>query len=122
MKTIKSGLARFFAGLFLLPMLLLIVGGLQTQASAHNAHPGMASLDKSDCLSLCTNRLNSPEAVLSSSEEEKDKEPKPPSLEQYYLQFAVPASTDLRIGNINHFINPKWQPPDLYKLFENFRI
>lgn len=113
---------RLFAAFFVLPLLLLSSGGLQMQASAHTVHPGMASSDKTDCLSLCSNRLNSSETSLNNKEDDKHRESKPQSSEQFYLQFAVPTIADTVPDNDYLLKYLRWRPPDLFKLYENYRI
>lgn len=116
-----SHLTRLLAAFFLLPFLLLGSGGLHMQASAHSTHSSMASSDK-DCLSLCTSRLNTPEAVLGSREEDKDNEPKPGFSVLYYLQFTRLANASERIGNDRLLKHLQWRPPDLFKLYANYRM
>lgn len=122
MKAGKQRVVQFFAAFFLLPLLLLSSGGLQMQASAHTVHPDMASSDKSDCLSLCTSRLNTSEASNYNRERDKDQEPKPQSSEQYYVQFVGLATARKGPGNGDPLKHLRWRPPDLFKLYENYRI
>mgnify|MGYP007022260223 CR=1 FL=1 len=110
------------AAIFMLPLLLLVSGGLQMQAFAYTPDSGMTSMDKNNCLSLCTSRLNSPDALLNIREEEKDQEPKPRPSEQYYVQFATLASADEHIGNDYLLEYLSWRPPDLFKLYANYRM
>lgn len=122
MKTVKTRSAQLLAAFFVLPLLLLSSNALQTPAYAHTADPGMASTDKTDCLSLCTSRQNSPESSLNNREEDNDQEPKPRPSEQYYVQFAGLARADEHISTKKLLEYLSWQPPDLFKLYANLRI
>lgn len=122
MKTGKYRIVQIFAAFFLLPLLLLSSAGLQLQASAHTVHPDMTFSDKTDCLSLCSNRLNLSEVSLNNREEDEDRELEPRSSKQYYLQFAALANVAELADNDELLRHLRWRPPDLFKLYENYRI
>lgn len=118
----KSAITSWIAVLFLLPLLVLGSGGLQLVPEAHGEQHAMAAPEASECLSLCTSRAQAPEVLPGQKDKEADSEPKLRPAENYYLQFASLTAVVAPVTAASLLKHLRWRPPDLFKLFSNFRI
>ncbi len=118
----RRGFLTSVVGIATFITLLLGVGSIQPLIA--NNMPGMGKqMSQSQCQSSCTTQQHTIAATLYENKQEKDKEDTPQPAEPYYMAFTGAGWSLILTAFVAYILRRLcWRPPDLVKLYANYRF